>query len=131
MIAETEMHYVSPQAAGFVAVFLVFYLTLLVRRAIANKLEIYDFLLLSSVAIVPFVFVFMPKTILKITHLLGVGLPVVFLFSALIFILFLLLYTVIRRLTLLRRQFSVVVQEIALLRQRVEIETPPRLHDGE
>lgn len=72
----------------FVAVFILLYITHLILKIRKNGLDLYDFLFLLAIAIIPGVFVFMPEMVLELSQALGVEFPFVIMFALLILILF-------------------------------------------
>ncbi len=104
------------QTTIFVSLFLVIYLIYLMRKAIKNDIDLYDLLLLSTVAIIPTIFVFFPKLVIKFASLIGVGIPFVILFGILFLIIFIALYQLILRVNHNHKMIVLLIQELSLLK---------------
>ena len=115
-------YYPSSTVVVVLAVFLVAYITVLIRNTVRNSIDFYDFLLLSSVAIAPSAFVFFPATSYDLARLVGVLYPFVLLFGLLFLVVFIYLYRLVVQLNSLRRANLTLVQDLALLRAQMEEE---------
>lgn len=80
---EALQYHPSSHTVAAIAIFLVSYEAFLVRRAFRKGIDLYDLLLLSSVAFLPAVFAFFPGTTQALSTLLGVNYPFVVLFGLL------------------------------------------------
>lgn len=110
----------APQTILFLSIFLLLYLAFLFHRTVKGKVDLYDFFLLSLVALLPCLFAFFPKAGIEFTHFLGVKYPFVVLFGLLFFVVFFYLNRLVVRLNDLRTRERALAQEMALLRQQLE-----------
>jgi hypothetical protein len=105
----------NPQTVAVIGVFCVVYLAILLRRTILGRLDLYDFLSLSAVAVVPSVFVFFPGFAVAIGTLIGVEFSFLVLFG----VLFVVLFVSIHKLTVdvhrLEVQNRKLIQTMALM----------------
>lgn len=108
------------QTIVFVSLFLVLYLVILLKNAIRSTIDFYDLLMLSSVAIVPSVFVFFPSLAGYLAHLAGVEFPFVLLFGGLFLIVFVYLYRLVIEINHHHGRITVLIQELSLLRQQLQ-----------
>jgi hypothetical protein len=116
------MEYPLPtlQTTLFLLVFLVTYLVLLLKNANRNTIDLYDMLLLSSIAIVPVLFAFFPKLTIYITKLVGVGFPFLLLFGSLFFIVFVYLYRLVIKINQHHKKNILLIQELSLLKSEIQ-----------
>ncbi len=112
----------SPTIATMLTIgsFAVIYLLFLARKTIHNTLDLYDFILLSMVAVVPAVFVFFPGLAQWLGDLAGVAFPFVVMFGGLFVIIFILLHRLTVNIYQLQKRSRHLVQEISLLRQKLD-----------
>jgi hypothetical protein len=110
----------TPQTLVFMAVFVVLYLGLMLRNTVRRSLDLYDFLLLSSVAIVPASFVFFPALATRIATIVGVEFPLVVVFGTLFLITFVYLYRLVVKANGQGRALTALVQEAGLMRREIE-----------
>lgn len=108
----------SIQTTVFITLFLTGYLIGLLRNAAKHKIDLYDLILLLSVAIVPSVFVFFPVFTDKLAKFLGVFFPFVILFGILLFIIFVYLYRLVVKINYHHNSIIALTQEFSLLRQK-------------
>lgn len=108
-------------------VFFLAYMLYLTRSAGRHRIDIYDYLALSCVAMLPLCFGLFPETTKRFSHLLGVEFPFVVLFGLLFFAVFAYLHHLLNRLNAQVVLNAKLVQELSLLRQAVEklSATPP------
>jgi hypothetical protein len=104
----------------FLSCFLAGYVLVLARNTVRKALDVTDFVLLTSVAVVPACFAYFPTATLRLSHFIGVEFPFVVIFGSLFFILFVLVYTLIVRIEESRRRTTTLVQENGLLRMDLE-----------
>ena len=125
------VHYLSLKTQIIIIVFLFVYLTWLLRKAVKDKLDLYDFILLSTIGIIPCLFAIFPKVVIFISTMLGIEFPFVLLFASIHFVSFIFLYSLVRRIVQLNKKVATLTQEIAIL----HIKKPERLKtfvkDGE
>jgi hypothetical protein len=108
------------QTLVVIGLFAVVYIALLVRRTVKGDLDLYDLLLLSNVGLIPFVFAFLPEITARLSHALGVDFPFVVMFGALLVVVFVALDRTIAQIHRLQSRERMLVQEIGMLRQRLE-----------
>ncbi len=90
------------------------------QRLKQARLDLYDAVMLSSVAVAPAIFIFVPGFSVGIANWLGVAFPFVLLFSGLFVIMFLFVHRLTVELHKLKKQNRILVQEVAILRRQVE-----------
>ncbi|MBC7456933.1 MAG: DUF2304 domain-containing protein [Bdellovibrionaceae bacterium] len=101
-----------------VLIFAVGYLLYIARATAHNKLDIYDLIILSTVAIVPTVFVLFPAVAVYLAQVLGVMFPFVIMFGALFAILFIFVYRLTTKIHLLEHDNRLLIQEVSLLKAK-------------
>lgn len=106
--------YPQSQTIAVVVAFLVVYLAYLLRRAVQHRIDLYDFFLLSTVAIFPAGFVLFPELAFQGSHVMGVEFPFILLLSGLILILFFVCLSLILRLNRMKRDLTKIAQEVGL-----------------
>lgn len=106
------------QIASFL--FCVLYLSFLFRRLNQARLDVYDAVMLSAVAIGPALFIFVPDFSNGLANWLGVAFPFVILFSGLFVIMFLFVHRLTITLHKLQKQNRALIQEVAILRQQLD-----------
>jgi hypothetical protein len=116
-----DYHYqVSVHTIAFITIFLLGYGIGLVRNAIKNDMDLYDVLLLATVAIVPALFVFFPGTGARITQAIGVAYAFEIIFGFLFAFAFIFLHRLVHKLNRQNRAMITLTQEVGLLRERLE-----------
>ena len=105
------------QTIIFLSFFIVIYLFVLLRNTIKNALDLYDFLLLSSVAIIPLFYILTPEFVVFLARLTGVSFSFLLLFGSLFVITFVYLYRVNLKLNEQHQKIILLTQEVGLLRQ--------------
>ena len=108
------------QTIMLILLFGAWYLALVMRRTADHKIDLYDLVMLSAVAVVPAFFVLFPITTQIIADLLGVAFPFVLLFGLLLAILFIFIYQMTVKLHKLERDSRLLIQELSLLRQNMQ-----------
>ena len=116
------MHTINTNTLIAVGLFALAYLAFIARKTARQQLDLYDFVMLSSVAVVPAVFVFWPGVAYWLAEIAGVAFPFVIMFGALFLILFLLIYRMTVKMHRLERDNLLLIQEVSLLR----LESDPR-----
>ena len=110
------MHTINTNTLIAVGLFALPYLALVARKTARQQLDLYDFVMLSTVAVVPAVFVFWPGLAYWLAEIAGVAFPFVIMFGALFLILFLFVYRMTAKMHRLERDNLLLIQEISLLR---------------
>ncbi len=103
------------QTVVVISIFAALYLFWVFRKTIAMKLDLYDLIMLSMVAIVPLIFVMFPALAVALSGITGVAFPFVVMFGGLFLVLFVFMHRMTARLHKLERQNCALVQEVGLL----------------
>lgn len=117
----------SPETLTFVLAFLVLYLFFLLKNTLRNKIDLFDLILLSTVALIPAGFVFFSDIAYKLADLIGVAFPFVLLFGSLFFLIFVCLYRLIKRINMLTYKNINLIQELSLLKNELDQKTENNL----
>lgn len=107
----------SPKTITIIILFACWYLYRIVRKTAVRQLDLYDFSMLSTVAVIPAFFVLFPEGSITVTHLMGVEFPFVILFGILLAVLFIFIHRMTVRLHRVESDNRLLIQEISLLRQ--------------
>lgn len=113
----------NPQTVGVIGVFCVVYLVFLLRRTLHGRLDLYDFLSLSAVAVVPSVFVLFPSVASAVGTLMGVEFSFVAMFGALFVVLFMSLHKLTIHVHQLEVRNRELIQALALIDQQVRLQS--------
>lgn len=105
----------SPATVVSISAFALIYMLVLLRKTLQGKFDLYDFLILSMVAILPAGFALLPRLAYLVTHLTGVVFPFVVMFGALFLVVFAFMHNMTARLHRLERQNCALIQEQSLL----------------
>jgi hypothetical protein len=105
----------SAETVVVISVFALISMLVLLRKTLQGKFDLYDFLMLSMVAIIPAGFALFPKLAYLISHLTGVVFPFVVMFGALFLVVFAFMHNITQRLHRLERQNWTLIQEQSLL----------------
>ena len=111
---------ISFKTIAFVAIFALGYLFFTTRKTARQQLDLYDLVMLSAVAIVPFVFVAVPGVAYWLSDIAGVEFPFVVMFGILFAILFVFVHRLTAALHRLESDNRQLIQEIGLLKQAME-----------
>jgi hypothetical protein len=114
------MYIISHQTLILVVVFAFGYMFFMIRKTARQQLDIYDLVMLSTVAIVPSIFVVFPDGVFWITKIVGVKFPFVVMFGMLFAILFVFVHRLTVKLHRLESDNRLLIQEIGLLKQTIE-----------
>lgn len=95
--------------------FALIYMLVLLRKTLQGKFDLYDFMMLSMVAIIPASFALFPKLAYLVSHLTGVVFPFVVMFGALFLVVFAFMHNMTARLHRLERQNCALIQEQSLM----------------
>lgn len=112
----------NPQTVAAIGAFCVVYLAVLFRRTIRGRLDLYDFLALSAVAVVPSAFVLFPRFAEAVGTLVGVEFSFVAMFGALFVVLFMSIHKLTIHVHQLEVQNRELIQALALVEQQVRTE---------
>lgn len=101
----------------FTTLFLMIYMLVMLKKTIRRKIDLYDLILLSSVAIVPAIFVYFPIVGTVLTQLTGVLFPFILIFGALFLIVFVFIYRSITQQNEIEKKVILLTQEISILKE--------------
>ncbi|MGE3974329.1 MAG: DUF2304 domain-containing protein [Bdellovibrionales bacterium] len=113
-------HFATPEIKLVLIAFFALYFIFLIRRAQKDRLDLYDLVMLGSVATFPLIFVLFPAVSLKITEIIGVQLPFLWLFGTLHLISFVYLFSVASRIKKSENRLITLTQEMAMAETRLE-----------
>jgi len=113
------------QTIALILLFAAGYLTLILRRTARSQLDLYDLVMLSTVATIPVIFAIFPSVTYAITVATGVTFPFVILFGILLAVLFLFIHRLTVKLHRLERDSRLLVQELSLLKQAAATRQAP------
>ena len=105
----------SAETVAIISGFAFIYMVVLLRKTLQGKFDLYDFLVLSMVAILPAGFALFPRLAYLVSHLTGVVFPFVVMFGALFLVAFVFMHNITERLHKLERQNWALLQEQSLL----------------
>ncbi|WP_445220359.1 DUF2304 domain-containing protein [Bradyrhizobium sp. Pa8] len=105
----------SPETVVVVSAFALIYMLVLLRKTLQGKFDLYDFLMLSMVAIIPAGFTLFPTLAYLVSRLTGVAFPFVVMFGSLFLVVFAFMHNMTARLHRLERQNCALIQEQSLL----------------
>lgn len=109
----------STQLFAFILVFGVAYTYHVVQKLRRREVDLYDFVLLLSVAAIPLLFAGWPKFTDFIGEIFGVALPLTVMFGLLFVSVFVILHRSLSRIHRLETRVIALAQEIALIDDRV------------
>ena len=114
------MYAISIQTLIVVVAFAICYMLFMIHKTAHHQLDIYDLVMLSTVAIIPCVFVLFPRVTNWIANIIGVTFPFVVMFGLLFVILFIFVHKLTVKSHRLESENRLIIQEISLLKQIVE-----------
>lgn len=106
------------QTAVVVIIFSIWYLAGILRRTAKNQMDIYDLVMLSTVAIIPGLFIALPNTAIIVSKLVGITFPFVLLFAILIAVLFVFIHRLTMKVHKIEDDNRLLIQELSLLREQ-------------
>lgn len=104
----------------FLVLISVFYCAAVLRRAIRTKIDLFDAMFLLTVVLVPCLFALFEEPFTRLTHALGVTYPFVLIFAFVHGCTFLYFGYLASRLNELRLRETRLIQEISLLKEKVD-----------
>lgn len=113
------MYAIAIKTVILIALFAIGYMFFIIRKTACRQLDIYDLVMLSTVAIVPIVFVAFPQFAYWLANIAGVEFPFVVMFGMLFAILFIFIHRLTIKIHRLESDNRLLVQELSLLRQTV------------
>jgi len=105
------------QTIIFLSLFVCVYLFILLRNTIKDAIDFYDFLLLSSVAVIPLFYILTPDFVTFLARLIGVSFSFLILFGSLLVIAFIYSYRLTLKFNAQNKKIVLLIQEIGLLRE--------------
>lgn len=118
--------YVAPNPVTIAVVCLcgILYLWLLFKRAVSGRFDLYHIAMLAAVVLLPVCFVVFPRFTYRVSQAIGVAFPFVLLFAALFVSMFLYMHRITSELNRVNLRSRRLTQEIAILRSRMDSESP-------
>lgn len=110
----------SLQTIIMISAFTLLYLLGLARQTVRGRLDFYDLAMLSMAALLPGLFVFLPRIADLVGAFAGVAFPFVVMFGALFLVVFLFLHRMTIEMHRSQKSNRLLVQEISLLREELE-----------
>lgn len=104
------------QTAAVIIVFSVWYLVGIVRRTAKSQMDIYDLMMLSTVALIPIFFVALPNIAMSISLMVGITFPFVLLFAILIAVLFIFIHRLTVKVHQIETDNRLLIQELSILK---------------
>lgn len=114
------MHAIAINTVILIALFAIGYMFFIIRKTARRQLDIYDLVMLSTVAIVPIVFVAFPQFAYWLANVAGVEFPFVVMFGMLFAILFIFIHRLTVKIHRLESDNRLLVQELSLLKQPID-----------
>jgi hypothetical protein len=115
---------IQPQLIVAVAVFALCYGAFVIDRLRKRRIDLYDFLLLQSLALIPLIFAAAPSVGAWVARTVGVAVPLSAMFGILFVIAFMSFHRAMSRIHRLEGRLTAVTQDLALLRLQVEERNP-------
>jgi hypothetical protein len=109
----------SAHLFAIILIFGVAYTYHVVQKLRCREVDLYDFVLLLSVAAIPLVFVGWPRFTAFVGEVFGVALPLTVMFGLLFVSVFVILHRSLSRIHRLETQVIALTQEVALIDDRV------------
>lgn len=118
--------YVAPNPVTIAVICLcgILYLWLLFKRAVSGRFDLYHIAMLAAVVLLPVCFVVFPRFTYRVSQAIGVAFPFVLLFAALFVSMFLYMHRITSELNRVNLRSRRLTQEIAILRSRMDSESP-------
>lgn len=104
-----------------VTVFALFYLIFAIRETALQRIDLYDLMMLSTVAIFPWMFVVFPSQAMFLTNFFGVKFPFVIMFGAILVAIFIFVNRLTVKLHQLQKLNRELVQEVGILKERLNV----------
>ena len=114
------MDSISIQTVFVVIFFSLAYTIVIIRKTALQQVDIHDLVMLSSVVIIPSVFVGFPNVALWFAEFAGVEFPFVVMFGMLIAVLFIFVHRLTVKLHRVEKDNRLLIQEICILRESLE-----------
>ena len=125
------MDSISIQTIFVVIFFSLGYTVVIIRKTARHQVDIYDLVMLSSVVIIPSVFLIFPDAALWFAKIAGVEFPFVVMFGLLVAILFIFVHRLTVKLHRVENDNRLLIQEISILSQSLDIQLSDKQYDHE
>lgn len=103
-----------------IGLFALAYMAGVFRKVSRHRLDLYDFMMLSTVALVPVAFAYFPGLAAWMAKITGVEFPFVVMFGLLFVAVFIFNHNLIGRVHKLERENRTLIQETSLLRMDID-----------
>lgn len=113
------MHSTNPETTIIIITFAIWYIYHLLRKTSARKMDIYDFVMLSTVAIIPASFALFSDFWHYFSRKVGVSLPFILLFGILLAVIFLFVHKLTMRFRDIEAKNVLLIQELSILKQKI------------
>jgi hypothetical protein len=113
------MYSIAIKTVILVCIFAIGYMLFIIRKTAQRQLDIYDLVMLSTVAIVPVIFVIFPSAAYWLANMAGVEFPFVIMFGMLFAILFIFIHRLTIKIHRLESDTRLLIQELSLLKQTI------------
>lgn len=123
------MHLTTVQTIFVIVLFAIAYMTFIIRKTAHRQLDLYDLVMLSTVAIVPTFFALFPRISHQMAQAMGVEFPFVVMFGLLFAILFVFIHRLTVKIHKLEADSRLLVQELSLLRIRIDKNNGQKVSD--
>lgn len=114
------MNTIAIKTVTLIAIFAIGYMFFIIRKTARRQLDIYDLIMLSTVAIIPIIFVAFPHFAYWLAKIAGVGFPFVVMFGMLFAIIFIFIHRLTVKIHRLESDSRLLIQELSLLRQTID-----------
>ena len=104
----------------FITMFVLVYVTYLLAKIRKNHVDLYDFLFLILVSLLPAAFVYFPESVFWLTQFVGVKFPFIILFGLLIFCIFIQLHRVAIAIYKTKNNIVHLSQKLSFLEDEVQ-----------
>jgi hypothetical protein len=109
----------SLQTVVIVLIFALCYLYFTARETARQRLDLYDLIMLSAVAIIPSAFVLLPIFAEWIAKISGVAFPFVIMFGLLFAILFIFIHRLTAKMHRLEYDNRLLIQEVSIMKSKI------------
>jgi hypothetical protein len=109
----------SLQTVVIVLIFALCYLYFTARETARQRLDLYDLIMLSAVAIIPSAFVLLPIFAEWIAKISGVAFPFVIMFGLLFAILFIFIHRLTAKIHRLEYDNRLLIQEVSIIKSKI------------
>lgn len=114
------MYTITIKTVILISFFAIGYMFFIVRKTARRQLDIYDLVMLSTVALWPVIFVLFPRLANWLASMAGVEFPFVVMFGMLFAILFIFIHRLTVKIHRLESDTQLLVQELSLLKENFD-----------